>query len=113
MMLSASSRALLDDFLRLELRRIKMFCLTAFLAALQVPFRADFSVQIGLQCGKRLSVKQLLRAQPAARNGNQIQVQVRRGFVHVDDGRNDIALAVVLREEAGALGKELLLLARR
>ena len=70
MMLSASSRALLDDFLRLELRRIKMFCLTAFFAALQIPFRADFPIEVGLQCGKRLPVKQRLRAQPAARNGN-------------------------------------------
>ena len=70
-------------------------------------------MQIGLQCGKRLPVKQLLRAQPAARYRDQIQVQMRRGFVHVDDGGDDVALAVPLREEAGAVHKELPLLAWR
>ena len=38
---------------------------------------------------------------------------MRRGFVRVDNRRDDIAFTVPLRKEAGALGKELLLFLRR
>ena len=38
---------------------------------------------------------------------------MRRGFVRVDDRRDDVALSVPLREEAGALGKEFLLFLQR
>ena len=38
---------------------------------------------------------------------------MRRGFVYVDDRRDDILLAVPLRKETSTVDKELLLLARR
>ena len=40
-------------------------------------------------------------------------MKMRRGFVYVDDRRDDILLAVPLRKETSTVDKELLLLARR
>ena len=67
---------------------------------------ADFLIKIGLQCRKRLSVEQLLGAWPAFEDGHQVEMQVRRCFVHMDNGGDDILPAVALGEEVRAFKEE-------
>lgn len=67
---------------------------------------ADFLVKIGLQCDERLAVEQLLGARSAFEDGHQVEVQMRRRFVHMDNGGDDILSAVALGEEVRAFKEE-------
>ena len=92
--------------LQLELHRIEVLRLAAFLSPFQSPMPADFLVKIGLQCDERLAVEQLLGARPAIEDGHQVEVQMRRRFIQVDDGGDDILPAVAFGEEVRAFKEE-------
>ena len=92
--------------LQLELHRIEMLRLAAFLSSFQSPVPADFPVKIGLQCDERLAVEQLLGAWPAIEDGHQVEVQMRRRLIQVDDGGDDVLPAVALGKEVRAFKEE-------
>ena len=83
-----------------------MLRLAAFLSSFQSPVPADFLVKIGLQCDERLAVEQLLGAWPAFEDGHQVEMQVRRCLIQVDDGGDDVLFAVALGEEVRTFKEE-------
>ena len=92
--------------LQLELHRIEMLRLAAFLSSFQSPMPADLLVEIGLQCDECLAVEQLLGARSAIEDGHQVEMHVRRGLIQVDDGGDDVLPAVALGEEVRAFKEE-------